>query len=298
VAAILSCVGFMAIPGPALAYTPPGYIDQQNQTTTSWVQSAYIYAQTFTAAHNGQLAAVWVYLHPSVSSVSVTVNVQGTTGSPPVPNGTVIATQTFGLTSSQNGWVEFLYSRRPAITAGRVYAIGINVGDNVNVMGSGNTYSRGQAMVFSGGHWVSPASVLPGGPSDFSFKEWLVGTAPTPAPTPTRRPAATPTPRPTPTPTPTATATDTSSPLAADATAGFTATPVISIAPTTTPSPAPASAAVDPVSPAGPTAPTSSGDGLSPISIAILLLGLAALVVALMVLAFTLGRKRRQPETP
>lgn len=206
---------------PALALASPTTVDQSNTVTEGFDLNSAIDAQTFTAGVYGPLDSVDLNLQVAVSSATVTVNLEGTTGSPPVPNGTILAAKVVGVhTTTGNVWVTFLFPSPVVLNPGQVYAIFILPTDNASLFGSdADLYPRGRALSFRNGAWATEPSVSLGGPADWAFKTNMglaaatptPTPAPTPTPTPTRAPTRAPTHAPTlaPTATPTASATDT-----------------------------------------------------------------------------------------
>jgi hypothetical protein len=101
--------------GPALAGT---YVVDQSQTNigTSIGGTDWIFAQTFTAGMYGQVESVdlYVYGHPS----TVTVSLQGVTGKPPVPDGTILGEKVLGVDNLQASWVRFNFSNLPVVNLG------------------------------------------------------------------------------------------------------------------------------------------------------------------------------------
>ena len=205
---------------PGLAFASTATADQSNLLMDHWIKTSNIDAQTFKAGITGKLESVELYFIPSPHG-SVYVTIQGTTGSTPVPNGTVLASKSVAVPASAPGaWYRIYFSVTPTVTAGHSYAIVFTPTDNVTVYGVKNDeYSRGRGLAFSGGSWVLPPSLpSPVDIRDFAFRTYVVR-APVPTHAPTARPAVTaaPTaPAPTaPAPTPTPTAVDAATPTAA-----------------------------------------------------------------------------------
>jgi hypothetical protein len=276
--ALALCTGLLLLglaPGWALASTFT--VDQSNPNFDHYVQNSFIDAQTFTAGMYGPLESVDLFLE-GIPGGSVYVSVQGTTGSPPVPNGTVLASTTLGVHSPSGGWVRFDFSTNPIVTPGHVYAIVFLPTDNVTVFGSKmNLYPRGRALEFSAGAWV--ATVFPSSDSDFAFQTNVGLAAPTPTPThaPTHAPAAPPTATPTPTPTATASATLTPTPAPTDSP---TATEV-------------STAAVTPPAPGSGSGSGSGSSGSTDMTIPIVGAGIVLLVLLAGGLGLMLGRRRQ-----
>jgi cell division septation protein DedD len=273
---------------PALALASTFTVDQSNTTTDAFDLNSAIDAQTFTAGMYGPLDSVELNLQVAVSSATVTVTLEGTAGSPPVPNGTILATKVLGVhTTTGNVWVQFIFSSPAVLNPGQVYALVILPTDNASIFGSdADLYSRGRALTFRNGAWATePASSL-GGPADWAFKTemGLAAATPTPTPPPTRAPTRAPTAAPT-----------------------SAATPTPAATPTATPTPTPTSAATDTATAAGTTGAAasppgsvsgsgtgSSGSGDMAVPI------LAAIILALLGVAGVLGflLMRRRPSAP
>jgi hypothetical protein len=314
VIALLSSLALLTL-SPGLAVAGTSTPDQSNLNFDHLVNGSYIDAQTFTAGMAGSLQSVDLYLSPDPHG-SVYLTVQGTTGSPAVPDGTILASDTLNIPASlSGGWFRFWLSATPTMISGHVYAIVFGPTDLVDFWGVKlDSYSRGRALIFSGGAWISPFSMFE--VSDFAFQTNVVpAPAPTPTPThtptpapthratpapthaPTHRPTATPTPAIalTPTPTLTATSTATGTPTstptpaavaAASPTAVVTAEPAVLVAGVTG---APgATATPDPAAGSG-----SSSGGSNDSTMPILAGGIVLLVVLLGGLGFLLMRRRR-----
>jgi hypothetical protein len=287
-------------PGWAAASTYT--VDQTNLSFDHDLQGSYIDAQTFTDALYGPLDSVDLFLTGTPGG-SVYVSVQGTTGSPAVPDGTVLTTKILSVHSPAGVWFRFDFSTNPILIPGHVYAIVFTPTNNVPVWGTKmDQYSRGRALVFSGGSWISPWNLpSPATISDFSFQTNMGLAAPTPTPThaPTRAPTHAPTHSPAPVAIATATATTataatatSAAATAAAATSSATATdrPVASAA-------ASGSTAPDPGAGSAAGAGSTSGSGGSGGS---MLLVFGAGVAAALLLAggawLLLTRRRRQAE--
>ena len=245
VIALLTSLTLLTL-SPGLAFAGSSIPDQSNLSFDHLVSSSYIDAQTFTAGMAGSLQSVDLYLSPNPHG-SVYLTVQGTTGSPAVPDGTILASDTLSVPASlSGGWFRFWLSATPTMISGHVYAIVFGPTDLVDFWGVKlDSYSRGRALIFSGGSWTSPFSMFE--VSDFAFQTNMVP-APAPTPTPTHTPTPAPTHRATPAPThgPTHRPTPTPTPaiaLTPTPTATLTATPTATGTPTSTPTPAAVAAA-------------------------------------------------------
>jgi hypothetical protein len=281
---------FAAMPGASLAST---YTVDQTQTVNdnSFGASNPIFAQTFTDGLYGTLDSVDIYMygHPATASVSL----QGVTGSPAVPDGTIMASKTLGVNSPDPGWVRFDFTTNPILVPGHKYALFIYVTGSLNSMygSTADSYSGGQALMFYASAWHYLPDLYTGAPADLAFKT-NVGLAPA---TPTPVPAATPTPRPTPRPTPapshSSTPTASVAPSAVSSTAGETATPDAAATPESTSSALAVAASGDPGSSAAPAAPGSQSGGTGQPPIAILGVGLLILILLAGGLVFMLKRR-------
>ena len=276
---------------PALALASTFTVDQTNTTTDAFDLNSAIDAQTFTAGMYGPLDSVELNLQVAVSSATVTVTLEGTTGSPAVPNGTVLASKVLGVhTTTGNIWVQFVFSSPAVLTPGHAYALVILPTDNASIFGSdADLYPRGRALTFRNGAWATePASSL-GGPADWAFKTemGLAAATPTPTPAPTRAPTRAPTAVP-PTATPTAPATPTAN-ITPTPTSAATDTAVVAGATGAVGSPPGAGTGSTSGSGSG---SSGSGDMMVPI--------LAAIILVLLVVAGGLGflLMRRRPAAP
>ena len=212
--ALLASLALLSL-APGLAFASTATADQSNLLMDHWIKTSNIDAQTFKAGITGKLESVELYFIPSPHG-SVYVTIQGTTGSTPVPNGTVLASKSVAVPASAPGaWYRIYFSVTPTVTAGHSYAIVFTPTDNVTVYGVKNDeYSRGRGLAFSGGSWVLPPSLpSPVDIRDFAFRTYVVR-APVPTHAPTARPVVTAVPT-APAPTPTPTAVDAATPPAA-----------------------------------------------------------------------------------
>ena len=194
------------------------------------------------------------------------VDLQGTTGTPSVPNGVNIASSSqFVTTSSMAGtWVTFGFPGT-ILLPGHVYAIVIAPSAQAVLYGSStNSYPGGAAYHLTSGGWTLVTSDYTGGVADYAFRTWMGAASPTPTPTP--HPTHTPAPTHTPSPTPTA-----------------TATPTASIAPTSAPTETPAASAAASIGVGG--GSTASNDPNSGGSGSTILILLAVIAVLLILLA-------------
>ncbi len=263
------------VPGPALASRTT--VDQSQTNVSSSIGTVSpIFAQTFTAGLYGPLQTVDLYMTGQPSTV--TVSLQGVTGSPPVPDGHILAQRIQSVNVSQR-WVEFAFATAPIVIPGHVYSIFIYLQGSLNSMWGSptNRYPRGQALWFKNGAWRPLQSVATSGPADFAFKTNVGPALPTPTPThrptPTRAPTPTPTATPTPTEVTVATPTDTAAIV-------LSSTPSASV---------PATASASSTS-GGPAGSGGSGDPIPPA------VGAGAGLLALLAggLAFLLWRRRRE----
>jgi hypothetical protein len=229
VAAFLSVPLLLCLlPGTTLAIVSA--IDQQQTGIDTELQSSYTVAQTFTAHRYGPLAFVDLYM--GTTGHAEEVDLQGTTGSPPVPDGVNIATssQFVGGSSLAGTWITFGFPS-PILLPGHVYALVISPSAEVVLYGSStNSYPGGAAYHLTSGGWTLVTSEYTGGVADYAFRTWMATASPTPTPTP--HPTHTPTHAPTHTPGPTPTASPTAPPTATPAapTSALTATPAPSAA--------------------------------------------------------------------
>ena len=216
-------------PGTAAAITTT--VDQQQTGTDTELQSSYRVAQTFTPHVYGPL--YWIDVNIGAIGLPEELDLQGTTGTPPVPNGVNLATSsmTLGGTSLAPTWYSFSFPGT-IVLPGHVYAIVITPSPAAVWYGSStDSYAGGAAYHLTTGGWTLVTSEYTGGVADYAFKTWMGAAAPTPTPTPL--PTHTPSPSPThaPTASPTATATATATPTASPTPTGTpTATPTATAA--------------------------------------------------------------------
>jgi hypothetical protein len=148
VIALLTSLTLLTL-SPGLAFAGSSIPDQSNLSFDHLVSSSYIDAQTFTAGMAGSLQSVDLYLSPNPHG-SVYLTVQGTTGSPAVPDGTILASDTLSVPASlSGGWFRFWLSATPTMISGHVYAIVFGPTDLVDFWGVKlDSYSRGRALIF------------------------------------------------------------------------------------------------------------------------------------------------------
>jgi hypothetical protein len=219
--ALLASLALLSL-SPGLAFAGTATADQSNLLFDHLIKTSNIDAQTFTAGITGTLESVELYFIPTPHG-SVYVTIQGTTGSTPVPNNTVLASKSVAVPASSPGaWFRIYFPVTPAVTAGDSYAIVFSPTDNVSVYGVKNdVYSRGRGLAFSGGSWVLPANLpSPVDIRDFAFRTYVVRAA-VPTHAPTARPVVTPAP----TASPVVTAAPTAPPATPTPTAVEAATP-------------------------------------------------------------------------
>lgn len=257
--ALLTSLALLALTtGSALAGT---FVVDQSQTNTSGSigGTSPVFAQTFTAGIYGQLESVDLYMD---GTSTVAVSLQGVSGSPPAPDGTILGEKVLGVNNMDAGWVRFNFSNYPIVTPGQMYSIFIYPSGSLDAFkGSpADLYPGGQALEFRDGAWAPISVRLPGVMSDWAFK---TNVDPIPVPTPPGRLAPTPAPTRAPAATPAPTAAPAST---ATATPGATLAPtVVAASPTatevSTSSAAPLGSGADPGSGglAGPGAGGSSG---------------------------------------
>ena len=269
--ALLACLVLLAMtPGPtyALVFTP---VDQDQESTTTSINSADQIAQTFTSGKTGKLIRIDLYLHRPNTAASTAIYLDSNT-----PGATSIGILT-GTVTSTDSWVAFYPTAEIDVSALSVYAIVFNSMGNLTAWGASGTYGGGQAWIRQG-TWRAEAT-----PSDFAFRTYVAVVAPSPTPVPT------PTPKPKPKPTPTPTATPTETPTATP-----TPTPSPTLVPTDTPTPTAtdsptgvAIASVGATAQASPQPAASSDSGgsampfIAAMAALVLALGLAASLLAL-----------------
>jgi hypothetical protein len=168
---------------PALAGT---YVVDQSQTNigTSIGGTDWIFAQTFTAGMYGQVESVDLYMygHPS----TVEVSLQGVTGNPPVPDGTILGEKVLGVNALDAAWVRFNFSNLPVVNPGQTYSIFVFATLSTNAFyGSvADLYPGGQALEYRDSAWAPISVRLPGVLSDWAFR---TNVDPIPVPTPPAR---------------------------------------------------------------------------------------------------------------
>lgn len=143
------------LPGAAIGSPlPPGALDQSNDPDPAALANGHTIgttgaiAQTFTAGKTGLLTRIQLYVN-GTGPMSVSIN----TISGGIPTGAPLASSTAGFTSFE-GWVDFPFALPVSVTAGVKYAIVFNTGTLAAAWGSLDTYSGGQALIFTGS-WVS-----------------------------------------------------------------------------------------------------------------------------------------------
>jgi len=112
--ALLTSLLLLAGLAPGLALASTYTVDQTQAVVDDFDQNSAIDAQTFTAGMYGPLDSVDLYLGVDVSSVSVSVTVQGTTGNPAIPDGTVLASKVVGVAFTSGAWIRFDFAT-PAV---------------------------------------------------------------------------------------------------------------------------------------------------------------------------------------
>jgi hypothetical protein len=252
--ALVASLALLALTsGPTLAGT---YVVDQSQTNigTSIGGTSPVFAQTFTAGIYGQLESVDLHMD---GRSTVAVSLQGVTGNPPAPDGTILGEKVLGVNNPGDVWVRFNFSTYPIVTPGQMYAIFIYPTGSLSALyGSvADLYPGGQALEFRDGAWAPISVRLPGVLSDWAF---ATNVDPIPVPTPPGRLVATPVPThapaatlaPAAAPTPTATPTPTPTP-----------TPSATLAPTIVPSASPTATAVSTSSAAPVGSGANSGSG-------------------------------------
>jgi hypothetical protein len=283
------------ISGPALAVG--SYIDQYNACGgTNFGGAGITLAQTFQDAITGTLTGASL---TAVGGTTMTVDVYGTNnglgGGTAKPTGSPVASASASVPNAED-WVVFVFPSPPNVIAGNYYALVFKIAGSDQICGSGNTYTRGSAMVASGA-WFSMSAVYPKtGISDWAFRTFVAKPVPTPSPT------IKPTPKPTPKPSPTATATATASPTAVQATQTLpseTASAVdIAVASATAlasdPGAAPVTAAPTETPGASTVSDTGSGQSGGSLLVVLLLALVALAVVGGGIWFFVLRPKRRQ----
>jgi hypothetical protein len=259
-------------------------VDQKQTNTDLAMGDAYLHAQTFTAGRYGPLESVDLYL--SGSSGTMTVSLQGVTGNPPVPDGTILAQKVLGVPNAAPAWIRFDFTSAPIVIPGHVYSLFL-FPIHVGLHGSAaNLYPRGQSLIFYNGAWAPGPTVFTGSPADYAFKTNVGLAAPTP--TPTRRP--TPVPTHAPTLAPTHAPAPASTPAAAAATPSAVVAGASAVASIPVASPA---AALDPTPSAQPsTSPAPQSGGSSDFPTGIIAGGIVLLVVLGGVLLLLLRRRR------
>ncbi|MGZ6268032.1 MAG: hypothetical protein ACXWNR_05670 [Candidatus Limnocylindrales bacterium] len=140
------------LPGAAMGSPlPPGALDQSNDPAPGaahTIGTPGSIAQTFTVGKTGLLTRIQLYVN---GTGPMTVSVNPTSGG--LPTGAPLASSTSGFTSFE-GWLDFPFASPVSVTAGVKYAIVFNTGTLAAAWGSLDTYSGGQALIFTSS-WVS-----------------------------------------------------------------------------------------------------------------------------------------------
>jgi hypothetical protein len=276
-------------------------VDQSQTVTDQSMGDAYLHAQTFTANMYGPLDSVDLYL--SGSSGTMTVSLQGVTGDPLVPDGTILAQKVLGVANAGPAWIRFDFSTAPIVLPGHVYSI-FMFPIHVGIYGSvADDYPGGQSLIYYNGAWAPGPAVFTGSPADYAFKTNVGVAAPTPTPTavPTHTPTPPPPPTHTPAPAPTRAPVVTAAPAAASPSRPATSTPSAGLASPSAlasvsvasadPTQAPASSAALLTAPA----PLSGGPGGSgDFPTVMVAVGVVLLLGLLAVLILVLLKRRRQ----
>jgi hypothetical protein len=157
------------MPGSAMANIP-GVLDQSNTSITMNANAAVPLAQTFTAGKTGLMNDVQLYMAAASGSI-YDAKIEATIAGLP-DDSTVLATNPLVSPSATAGWVDFSFAPPAAVISGNTYAIVFNMSDlgaPSSVSGSGDTYSGGQALVYSGTSWIAVNDVF----NDFAFQTYV-----------------------------------------------------------------------------------------------------------------------------
>ncbi|HET7466087.1 MAG TPA: hypothetical protein VFL29_05430 [Candidatus Dormibacteraeota bacterium] len=144
--------------------------DQSQEVSTNQNTLRTPMAQTFTPATSGQIDRVSLRIAMSFGSISMTVQIQGTSSGK--PNGLVLGSSSFTGVVNPAAWRDFSFSPTVPVSAGTMYAIVVTPSgfltwyDNFSV----DSYTRGQMWLSSAGAWIYQTSFG----RDFDFDEWVV----------------------------------------------------------------------------------------------------------------------------
>ncbi len=150
------------MPGTALAI-PAGDLDQSNTSVTAPNDTTSDLAQTFTAGKTGLLTSVQLYMN---GSGTISVQLEETAGG--LPTGFAVGYGS-GTPTDSADWVSFSVFPPVPVTAGQTYAITFNTGETAAAWGSGDTYSAGQALMYSASAWGANSGEI----QDFAFRTYV-----------------------------------------------------------------------------------------------------------------------------
>lgn len=150
------------MPGSATAVPIVGVLDQWNASGPSSIGATNDLAQTFTAGKTGLLTTVQLYMN---GTGGIGISIEATTGG--LPSGVHLGGGSATPTNASD-WVTFILSPVPVID-GETYAIVFNTGATAAAWGSGDNYSRGQALMYSGTAWGANSGAI----KDFSFRTYV-----------------------------------------------------------------------------------------------------------------------------
>jgi hypothetical protein len=156
------------LPGSTMALAPAEVLDQSNTSVPNSTDAANDLAQTFTAGKTGLLTTVQLYMSYGAQpdGVMITVLIYTTAGG--LPTGSILGGRS-ALPTATADWVTFPLSSPVPVTAGQTYAIVFNTSTDGKAWGSGDTYSGGQALMWSGTAWSANSGAI----KDFAFKTYV-----------------------------------------------------------------------------------------------------------------------------
>ena len=156
------------LPGSTMALAPAEVLDQSNTSVPNSTDAANDLAQTFTAGKTGLLTTVQLYMSYGAQpdGVMITVLIYTTAGG--LPTGSILGGRS-ALPTATADWVTFPLSSPVPVTAGQTYAIVFNTSADGKAWGSGDTYSGGEALMYSETAWSANSGAI----KDFAFRTYV-----------------------------------------------------------------------------------------------------------------------------
>ena len=157
---------------PLAAITPVHAADSKDQSqevSTGANTLRTPMAQTFTPSANGAIDRISLLVSTNSVSLTINVQIQGTTSGK--PNGNVLGSSTF-TGALPRSWHDFTFNPVVSVSAGTLYGIVVNPSGNLTWydLYAFDSYTRGQMWLSSAGSWLYQTSYG----RDFCFQEWVV----------------------------------------------------------------------------------------------------------------------------